>query len=490
MSPGKTGKRDRGSPAFDKHLNRPFDTLRQGFDSIELYRGVSIASQVRMRMSSRASAMVLTATVLSAVFLQACLLQPVRAQSSSIDLSQEYSSGDVEVFPYLQAWYTWVNVNGTHTIFLALHSNQLPSPVSSFVGQAYNTSSGSRVFVANALLAMEVYDDTNGNGFLDANYAAGNTELRYTLIMNASQTFTPYPVNKTIIDGTPHYRWGITYGNIQAILINATSPEYGYGGGMAASYTTIDDVSLFYDYSISGNTTYLKTSYEIGTVTLVPPTNPGVTLQGLSFSLLHATLTISSGQLAVVAGSAPYDSQTNTTPSLVNAAQVTVDNVLAFEFRFRDNYTLLQNPPSSYPALYLASPSDSIPLDAFEGQSASSLIRVQDYVRASLPDIAGLPASSDFNYNSSKFLYRVSYPTWSGYALQHDPTYVAYLGPGLGPGSPPASPPGLPIATLTIAIFTGFLALVVAVNGLRSARKPAQLTDESQGPGSSGNNET
>lgn len=445
-----------------------------------------------MGLSSRVLAMTLTATVLSAVFLQACLLQPVRAQSSSIDLSQEYSSGDVEVFPYLQAWYTWVNVNGTHTIFLALHSQQA-SPVSSFVGQAYNTSSGSRVFVANALLAMEVYDDTNGNGFLDANYDAGATELRYTLIMNASQTFTPYQVDKTSIDGTPHYRWGITYGNVQAILINATSPDYGYGGGLPASYTTIDHVSLFYDYSISGNTTYLKTSYEIGTVTLVPPTNLGVTLQGLSLSLLHATLTVSSGQLTVVAGSAPYDSQTNTTPSLVNAAQVTVDNVLAYEFRFRDNYTLLENPenpPTSYPALYLASPSDSIPPNAFQGQWASSLIRVQDYVRASLPDIAGLPASSDFNYNSSKFLYRVSYPTWSGYALQHDPTYVAHLGPGLGPGSLPASPLGLPITILTIAIFTGFLTLVVAVNGLRSARKPAQLTDESQGPGSSGNNGT
>lgn len=433
--------------------------------------------------------MILTATVFSAVFLQACLLQPARAQSSSIDLSQEYSSGDVEVFPYLQAWYTWVNVNGTHTIFLALYSQEA-SPVSFFIGQAYNTSSGSRVFVANALLAMEVYNDTNGNGFLDANYAASTTELTYTLIMNASQTFTPYPVNKTSIDGTPHYRWGITYGNVQAILINATSPDYGYGGGLPASYTAIDHVSLFYDYSIIGNTTYLKTSYEIGIVTLVPPTNPGVTLQGLSLSLLHATLTVSSGQLAVVAGSAPYDSQTNTTPSLVNAAQVTVDNVLAYEFRFKDNYTLLKDPPTSYPAVYLASPSDSIPPNAFEGQWASSLIRVQDYVRASLPDIAGLPASSDFNYNSSKFLYRVSYPTWSGYALQHDPTYVAYFGPGLGPGSLPPLPPGLPVTILTIAIVTGFLSLVVAVNGLRIARRPAQLRDESQGPGLSGNNGT
>src|SRR2546422_1938708 len=133
--------------------------------------------------------------VFSAIFLQASYLPSAKAQSSSIPIMQEYASGDVQVYPYLQAWYSWININGTHTIFLALHSNQLPSPVFSFIGQAYNTSSGSRVFVGNALLAMEVYNDINHNGYLDADYTQGTffqapTEIRYTLIMNASQTFS------------------------------------------------------------------------------------------------------------------------------------------------------------------------------------------------------------------------------------------------------------------------------------------------------------
>src|SRR5436309_14781284 len=97
-------------------------------------------------------------------------------------------------------------------MFLALHSNQADSPVFSFVGQAYNTSSGSRAFVGNALLAMEVYNDTNNNGYLDANYTSCTTELRYALIMNASQTFTPSPVKKHLTNGTRHYASAITYG--------------------------------------------------------------------------------------------------------------------------------------------------------------------------------------------------------------------------------------------------------------------------------------
>ncbi len=422
-----------------------------------------------MRISRLFSAVLLIVITCSITAIQSSL--PAEAQSSTIDTSQEYSSGDVQVFPALEAWYTWININDTHTIFLALHSNQLPSPVSAFVGQGYNTSSGSRVFVANVLLTMEVYSDTNNNGYLDADYGAGTTELVYTILMNASRTFTTTPVQKTTSNGVPHYTWGATYGYVQANLVDAA----GIGGAVA----NITYVSMLYDYSLKGNTTFLKTSYEIGNVTLVPPVSPGITLQGLSLSLLHATLTVSSGQLAVLAGSSPYNSQTNTAPSLVNAAQVTVDNTLAYEFQFKDNYTLQTTPPENHPAIYLAAPSNSIPPSVFQGQGAPSLIRVQDYVKASLPSIVGLPATSDLNYNTSRFLYRISYPTWSGNAIQHDPTYVAYLGPGSLIVSPPA--PNLPIIIVISAlVLAGLLAIVLVVYALKRNRRTAQHTSESQ----------
>lgn len=460
-------------------MKNTFDTIERGFEGIELYRAASIVySGPNLRIFKPALVSIGIAIILSASLVQAPFLQLVRAQSTSIDLSQEYSSGDLQVDQYIQAWYSWVNVNGTRTIFLALHSQQYNSPVFAFVGQAYSAPSGARVFVANALLATEVYNDTNSNGYLDADYSAGTTELLYTLILNSSQTFASSPVQRTSVDGAPHYLWGITYGAVDAILINAVPPGYGYGGGMVASFTIIDHVSMFYDYSVQGNTAFLKTSYEIGNVTLVAPTGPDVTLQGLSLSLLHATLTVSSTQLDVLAGNASYDSQVNTTPSLVNAAEVRVEGAVAFEFRFKDNYTLQTNPPVSYPAVYLASPAGSLPPDAFQGQWFSPIVRVQDYVKGLLPDIAGLPATSDFNYATSRFIYRVSYPTWSGYALTHDPTYVAHFVPG-------SSFSSLPVATLSAAIFTGVLSLVIAVQGLARRRKRGQVADEPQDLGSS-----
>lgn len=416
-------------------------------------------------------ASMITMIALLAVVSQVSFFHFVSAQSSAIDLSKEYTSGDVDVFPYLQAWYTWININGTHTIFLALHSNQAQSPVSAFVGQGYNLSSGSKVFVANALLAMEVYNDTNPNGYLDANYEAGTTELKYLLEMNASQTFTTSPVQKTVTSGIAHYTWGVTYGNVQAVLIRAASPGYGYGGGTRASDTTIDHVSFSYDYSLVGNITYLKTSYDLGNVVLVNP-DPGVTLQGLSFSLLHTTLAVASHQLSVVAGSNPYDSQTSTSPSLVTAAHLTVDNGLTYEFRFRDNYTLVKPLPESHPALYVASPSNSLPAGAFNGQDYTPLIRVQDYVRNKLPDIAGLPSTSDLSYASSRLIYRISYPLWSGYGLKHDPTYVAHF-----VASPTSvSPfPGLLILIIAAIGIVGVFMLVLVVSLISRARRHSRI---------------
>ena len=415
---------------------------------------------------------------LSSVVSPALIHTRLLAQSSP-DFSSEYSSGDVQVLPTSLAWYTWIRINGTHTIFLALHSTQYPSPVSAFVGESYNTSTNSRVFVANAIMAIEVFNDTDGNGFLDANYATGQTELLYTIVMNASQTFQPTPVTKTSINGVPHYRWGVTYGTIQAILVKNATGVLGtpYGGGAAASYANIDHFTFSYDYSVVGNATFLKTSYEVGNVTLIPPTLPKVTLKGLSLSLLHFTLAVSSNSYSVTADTAPYDSQTSQTSTKVNYAEVYVAQLRAYKFLFNDNYTLLTNPPVNLRAVYAAASSNSLPAGAFQGQGSTDLIRVQDYVRAALPSIAGLPSSSDLNLNTSKLIYRISYPTWGGVGIKHDPTYVAYYVPNLLT----TSTPGFPMIIVYLVVAAAVIATITAVFVIKRTQK--NRTQYRKGPG-------
>jgi hypothetical protein len=334
-------------------------------------------------------------------------------------------------------------------------------------------------------MAIEVYNDTDGNGILDANYATGQTELLYTIVMNASQTFQPTPVSKTSVNGVSHYRWGVTYGSIQAILVKYSAGIVGspYGGGLPASYASIDHFTFSYDYSVVGNATFLKTSYEIGNVTLVPPTSPNVTLRGLSLSLLHFTFAVSSEGYAVRlnGSSIDFDSQTSQTSSGINLAQVIVPNSLAYEFRFNDNYTLLTNPPVSLRAVYEAAATNSLPSGAFQGQGALDLIRVQDYVRAALPSIAGLPSSSDMNYSTSKLIYRISYPTWGGIGIKHDPTYVGYFVPNL---LTTPSPSGFPMIIIYLAVAVAVIAAITAVLVMRKTRKTRNQNAASPVPSS------
>jgi hypothetical protein len=71
----------------------------------------------------------------------------------------------------------------------------------------------------------------------------------------------------------------------------------------------------------------------------------------------------------------------------------------------------------------------------------------------------------NLDYNVSSFLYRVCYPKWDGYGLEHDPTYVAYLNamaiPEVGP----------PFMIVLVAVTLGSVALIVALRDLRKTRR-------------------
>ncbi len=73
-------------------------------------------------------------------------------------------------------------------------------------------------------------------------------------------------------------------------------------------------------------------------------------------------------------------------------------------------------------------------------------------MKASLPNIGGLPASSDLNYSTSKLIYRISYPTSGGIGIKHDPTYVEHYVPNLLTVSTPV--PDFPIIIVYLATFT------------------------------------
>jgi len=400
--------------------------------------------------------------------LAASAMQTVGA-TSEIDTSQAYSSGLISGTQ--GAWYTWINESGVKLVFLALYSPVFNSPVFAFVGQEYNTLNKTPVFVGNALMLMEVFNDTNHNGVLDANYTAGTSEVKYTVLVNSSQSFVPTPVSENVTKGAVHFYWGIDYKGIDAFLIAAGQDGSGYGGGTVASKVNLDHLGISYEYTIANNTTYLQSKYNIGNFALASSQggsgNSSVTLDGLSLSLLFSTVTISSKDYTVATSSSSPSSAGAGNSSLSNA-KVRVGNMTAFEYLFNDNYTLAQPSPTQYRADIASARPDSVPSSLVSSPWLSPVWRIQSYLQ-SLPIYDGLPSTPDLNYTQSRFLYRLQFEHWSGNALVEDPTFIAYLSSSGGVVSNPAS--ALAPYLIVAAAASGVILAAIAAADLFRRRK-------------------
>jgi hypothetical protein len=425
------------------------------FECIDLsYRGnIKIIGEEMSKIGNILIVVVLIMSTISGV------KPAVALEYTEIDTAEEYMSG------YLQGlWYTWINTMGTQVIFIAMHEEKYNSPVFAFFGQCYNSTANSRIFVGNALSLMEIYNDTNGNGILDANYTAGASELKYYLAINSSKVFNAASVQKMVTDGIIHYKWGVKYEMIDGFLLYLHPDEYGYGWGEALATVSIDHIGLFFDYSIEQNITYLKTTFQIGNTTILERANSDVIINGLSLSLLFTTQVISPKNYTIIVNEGLFDSTRNSTLPSVNLAKVRIENITAYEFIFGDNYTLYEL-PIQYPAEYSACPTDSVQSQIFKSIWLSPLWRVETCLQEILPEIGNFTTTLSLNFTTSSFIYRIAYPQWSGGGIKHDPTYVSFITSKTSTYIFPVE-----IEIVTLVALTGIIALIVALNEFRKIR--------------------
>lgn len=377
-----------------------------------------------------------------------------------IDTSTEYSNGSVSS-PHqgVALWYVWVNSNGTQIIYLAYHSYIYNPPVVTFLGQHYQTENGTEVFVGNTLTSMEVYNDTNGNGVPDADFATGTSEIMYYFLVNSSVSFEITSIKKSLIDGVPHYTWGIRYDTIDGFLI--------FEDQSPAASVLLDYIAFSYDFHIQNNVSYLKTNFSIGkTLKITQFSDTSVILDGLSLSLLYGTTVITSKPYVTLVNGEPYNSTTTQiSVESTESGEIRIEDVKTYEFIFGQNYTLFWDPQEE---IYESQSA------AVANRSVSSGVRVSvEWLLSDLegvlsdlfPKISSMQATINLDYTVSSFLYRVCYPQWGGYRLEHDPTYVAYLNTMV---MPEASPPLLILIT---AALLSIVALTVALIDLKKTRK-------------------
>ena len=391
-----------------------------------------------MKQVAGFSSSVVVATLLVslffAAFAQSAQLGLASVSSTFSFVNKEYESGTI-VPPYspLNVWYDWVNVSGTQIINYALYTTpdyNFPVPIASIVGQHLRLADGSDIFVASALDGMEVYRDLNGDGIPQANFTSGESEIIYFMYSNMSDSYSMAPIQKVMHYDTAHYEWSFTYENVYAYLQSATARI-----GVAVRLK-LEHLTLGYDFSLNGNVSNLKTSFDIGKAKDIQVFDSTIndyvnssqfSFDGLSLSLLYATATYASNPYSTSVNGQPYNS-TTTNSSAVDAdiAQVAVGEVKAYDFIFGGNYTLNRNENNeTFEAKAEAAAESSLPIKIYgpvvRGISFfSDELNLAELFGGSWPNV-------NTDYGASSLVYRICFPVWDGQQIVHDPVYVGYV---------------------------------------------------------------
>jgi len=356
---------------------------------------------------------------------------PVLAPTGPFDANAEFKSGMIPD-NNVKFWYVWVNSSGTQLIYYAMLSDVFNPPIINFLGQHFQTETGTDMFVGNTKALIEVYDDKNGDGIPQADFTTGQSEILYHLVVNSSISYEIKPLEKTIEAGVPHYRWGITYKTIDGFFFNADQSGFAFKA-------QIDYLRFEYDFYIMQNGSCTKTSFAMSDLTLLEPDGVGApaSLEGLSLSVLYTTSTSSPKPYTPYVNGKPYDSATVDEAAIATpSGQIMVDNIKAYEFLFDENYTLTRGETvQTHEVKSAAAASTSVP--RYLTLTKWVFGTFEDVLNASalFPSAVGPDGRINLEYTASKFIYRICYPIWDGAAVEHDPTGIAYFHPVTLPNS-------------------------------------------------------
>jgi hypothetical protein len=341
-----------------------------------------------------------------------------------IETHAEYINGTI-LGDVLDIWYVWINVSKTQVIYYTLVSDEVNPPVKNFLGQHLQMENGTEVFVGNVLALIEVYNDTNEDGIPQANFTSGQSEIIYYLEVNSSLSHEITPIQKTMVDEIPHYKWGFRYNGIDGFLQHADTTGTG-------AEVMIDHLGFSYDFYILQNTSYIKKSITIGNITNIEPwwEEPPISLDNLSLSVLFGTVTSSAEPYTAYVNGEPYDStQTADSATATTESQIVIQMIKAYEFLFGENYNLTRGENiETYETKSEAAATTSVPKAAESGLAWTFNYFEKELNLSKLfPSATDIGGEINLDCNSSTFLYRVCYPVWDGLPIEHDPTYVAYL---------------------------------------------------------------
>ncbi len=312
------------------------------------------------------------------------------------------------------AWFNTTLLDGL--LFNYKMPNGLPSVIQPIQLFHLKMKNNSEVFVANSLIAIEIYNDANQNNILDADYTSGKTELMYLLYPNASINYALEGPEK---HGDNCFTWGVRYNQPQ--IVGNSDPVY-------SSENTL--LEIIFDYiEFRYNYTFIESSNNVtGIVKL--DINIGKVISAIKISLNgNEAITIPEHwglSLLFSLSTSYYRSQTyeivNNRLSYIKLGDGNNDY---FEARLYDNYMYNDNGINKTSPAYCVFTTEKS-ISSTEKQVLTTSTYAYQFANEFINSVMKSSSHIYLDPVSATFSYRVEYPIWKGLEIWHDPIFKIY----------------------------------------------------------------
>jgi len=423
-------------------------------------------------------------------------------------------------------YQTYINVSGFQLYYSGLvnitaGTGALTIPVQSFI-EHYKTPAGNDVLTSSSFIMLLAFNDTSTSKHEDSPDVYDNLYASFSLGLDAVDLdfSTPMLSSKTeIIPLTPSnndltWTWGMRYTNLTAvwwrIWTNSTNPHFDV---LPIAITTYDELAFIYELNIdpANHTATVTASYIIGRMTnlwlifwptillLLPPVvfhfnstgtfTPNGKLKLSNETIYqyldrqHIKMSIVLFQNSLILGGVKTQSTYNY--QNVTDAEVDVGNgeistkagneeIFKTDFGKKATYQLYnytadpdETEYTTYDAVTITAPRAGFARNPLFSIHVALLRYVPLIVQHIAPALYQKGKDHMLNMTYADYFYLISYPTYSGFKVKHDPTYTAYIATATGT-APTSNWFGLILIGGIIAIIAMAVVLVVKRRGAKN----------------------
>jgi hypothetical protein len=417
-------------------------------------------------------------------------------------------------------YMTYVNSSGLKLLYAGLEdittdeSAYLRIPMQSFI-MHYKTNENNRdVILASTFLMLMAFNETATSLYPDSPDRNDMLYASFSLGFDLSNLGATLPVLNSKTETIPlthegnQWTWGMKYTNLTALWwrtwIDPNNPRF--QNSWPVALTVYDELTFTYKLTIDpdAGTATLQENHVIGRmrhlfVGIIPAlwvyyNSTGtygmfgrqlsndtiydfIQDNGLKMSIINFQTSVMADHetySATASGQNVTDTETEVTNTSINTFADDGEKIFNADFGTKENYNLYNytaDPTETSFDTY-QSTARTAKIEGFAGNGGLFAIHIglMKFLPAVVvhmyPALFAKAASTIANMSRANYFYIIAYPEYSGYRVEHDPTFTAYIAAPQETRVPPSGAGGIIIIAIVI------IAVGIGVAVLIARRKP------------------